>query len=69
MRGGTRSALLALTIGEPAQWRIRGRALTTTGEPLPDARISCVQAGAADGRQWMCLTDSDGRYVLQRPSL
>lgn len=64
LRGGTRSALLAVTVGAPAQWRIGGRVLTAGGEPVRGARVSCVVAGTTNTNQRQCLTDSEGNYLL-----
>ena len=64
LRGGTRSALLAITVGTPAQWRIGGRVLTAAGEPLAGVRVSSVQTSSTGTNPRATITDSEGNYLL-----
>ncbi len=64
LRGGTRSALLAITVGTPAHWRIGGRVLTAGGEPVAGARVSSVQTSSTGTNPRATLTDSEGNYLL-----
>jgi len=64
LRGGTRSALLPVTVGAPAQSRIAGRVLTADGTPVSGVRVSCVQAGTSNTNRRLCLTDTAGNYLL-----
>ncbi len=64
MRGGTRSALLPVTIGAPAEYRLSGQVLTADGTPVPDVRVSCVKTGTSNTSRRFCLTDSAGNFLL-----
>jgi regulation of enolase protein 1 (concanavalin A-like superfamily) len=64
MRGGTRSALLPVTVGAPAGVRISGRVLAADGTPVTGARVSGVKAGTSNTNRRLCLTDSEGRFIL-----
>lgn len=64
MRGGTRSVIQVVTVGNPSAFSVSGRVLTSEGQPLAGARVYFVPAGSSGATPKVCLSDSAGNYTV-----
>lgn len=66
MKGGFASAQTVIRVGNPTTYRISGRILDATGNPIEGVRVSNGTTSTSTYRG--AFTDSDGQFVITRLS-